>query len=105
LTRDTRVVHRVADAKIAAARFKISTSSRSLRFSRRNSVSCCLSALVSSPSLLVCASRPGWPGVERLRQHDGLAAEPDADLTVCGLDVAEGEAADRCGSLGVEEDE
>ncbi len=41
----------------------------------------------------------------RLGQHDGLAAEPDAHLAVCGLDVAEGEAADRRGSLGVEQDE
>jgi hypothetical protein len=41
----------------------------------------------------------------RLGQDDGLAAEPDAHLGVCGLDVAEGEAADCRGSLSIEEDD
>jgi len=49
--------HRAAVAKIAVTRFKISTSSRSLRFSRRSSASSRRSALVS-PSLRVPASRP-----------------------------------------------
>jgi len=50
-----------AAANIAVTRFKISTSSRSLRFSRRSSASSRRSALVSRPSLRVPASRPAWP--------------------------------------------
>jgi hypothetical protein len=44
-------------------------------------------------------------GAEGLREDDRLAAQPDAHLAVCGLDMAEGEAADRRRSLSVEEDE
>jgi hypothetical protein len=41
-----------------------------------------------------------WPG-----QGEGLAAELDAYLAVSGVEVAEGELADRRGCLGVEQDE
>jgi len=42
--------HRVSPAKKAVARLRISTSSRSLRFSRRSSASSLRSALVKPPS-------------------------------------------------------
>ena len=44
-------------------------------------------------------------GVERCGEHDGLVAEPDAHLPAAGLDMAEGELADRGWPLGVEQDE
>ena len=44
-------------------------------------------------------------GVERFGEDDRLAAQPDPDLVAAGLDVAEGEAADRGRPLGVEQDE
>src|SRR5487761_826715 len=49
--------HRVSFAKKAVARFRMSTSSRSLRFSLRNSASSRRSSLVRPPSSLVPASR------------------------------------------------
>ena len=49
---DERVdVHRVSLAKKAVARLRISTSSRSRRFSRRSSASSCRSSVVRPPSL------------------------------------------------------
>ena len=42
---------------------------------------------------------------EGLGKHDGLAAEAQPHLAVAGVDVAEGEAADGRGPLGVEQDE
>ncbi len=44
-------------------------------------------------------------GVQGRGQHDGLAAEPQAYLVLGGLDVLEGELADRGGGLGVEQDQ
>ena len=38
-------------------------------------------------------------------QHDGLVAEPETDLPGAGVDVVDGEAADRGRPLGVEQDE
>ena len=38
-------------------------------------------------------------------EHDGLAPRRRAHVIAAGLDVAEGEAADRRGLLGVEQDE
>ena len=43
--------------------------------------------------------------VEGLGQNDGLAAEPEPYLLLVGVDMVEGEAADRGGALGVEENE
>src|SRR3954454_5026349 len=55
---DERVhVHRVSFAKKAVARLRISTSPRSLRFSRRSCASSSRSALVRPPSTRVPASR------------------------------------------------
>src|SRR5262249_58996147 len=51
-------VHRVSLAKKAVARLRISTSSRSRRFSRRSSASSLRSWVVRPPSLTVPASRP-----------------------------------------------
>ena len=42
---------------------------------------------------------------ERLGQDDGLAAEPEPHVLLVGVDLLEGEAADRGGPLGVEENE
>ena len=42
---------------------------------------------------------------EWLGQHDGLVAEPEPDVLAVFADVVDGEAADRGGSLGVEEKE
>src|SRR5690348_17969021 len=54
---DERIaVHRVSLAKKAVARLRISTSSRSRRFSRRSSAISRRSAVVSPPSCLVPAS-------------------------------------------------
>src|SRR6266487_3452484 len=50
-------VHRVSLAKKAVARLRISTSSRSLRFSRRRSASSRRSSVVKPPSWRVPASR------------------------------------------------
>ena len=44
-------------------------------------------------------------GVEWLGQHDGLAAEPEPHVLLVGVNMVQGEAADRGGSLGVEENE
>lgn len=44
-------------------------------------------------------------GVDRRGEDDGLAAEPEAYLGVAGLDVVEGELADRGCGLRVEQDE
>src|SRR5262249_11825858 len=56
---DERVdAHRVSFAKKAVARLRISTSSRSRRFSARSWASSLRSALVRPPSSLVPASRP-----------------------------------------------
>src|SRR5262245_46600140 len=49
--------HRVSPAKKAVARLRISTSSRSLRFSRRSSASSLRSVLVSPPSWRLPVSR------------------------------------------------
>ncbi len=58
---DERVdVHRVSLTKKAVARLRISTASRSRRFSRRNAASSWRSVLVSPPSRRVPASRSAW---------------------------------------------
>lgn len=44
-------------------------------------------------------------GIEGFGEHDGLVAETQAFFVVAGVDVMEGEAADRRRCLGVEEDE
>ena len=44
-------------------------------------------------------------GVDGCGQYDGLTAEPEPDLLFVGVNVVEGEAADRGGALGVEENE
>src|SRR5918993_1422025 len=60
---DERIqVHRVSFAKKAVARLRISTSSRSRRFSRRNADTSCRSVLVNPPSRRLPASRSAcWP--------------------------------------------
>src|ERR671912_1283375 len=58
---DERIeVPRVSLAKKLVARLRISTSSRSRRFSRRNAASSCRSALVSPPSRRLPVSRSAW---------------------------------------------
>src|SRR5260370_415460 len=42
---------------------------------------------------------------EWLGQHDGLAAEPEPPVLLAGVDMIEGQAADRRGPVGVEEKE
>ena len=44
-------------------------------------------------------------GGEGFGQHDGFAAEPELHLVLVGVDVIEGEAADRGRPLRVEQDE
>jgi hypothetical protein len=41
-----------------------------------------------------------WPG-----QDDGLAAEPELDVLLAGVNMVESQPADRGGPLGVEENE
>src|SRR5215216_7238139 len=58
---DERIdVHRVSFTKKAVARLRISTSSRSRRFSRRNADNSCRSVLVNPPSRRLPASRSAW---------------------------------------------
>ena len=42
---------------------------------------------------------------EWLRQDDGFAAEPELHVLLAGVNMVEGQAADRGGPLGVEENE
>ena len=84
---------------MAAARVKISASSRSLRFSRRNSASSCRSALARPSSSPVPASRTAtpshtwtavagsqsfvtWPAGPSARRHNSLIPCPPVDPTV-----------------------
>ena len=44
-------------------------------------------------------------GGEGVGQHNGFASEPECEVLLGGVNVVQGEAADRCGPLGVEQDE